>query len=47
MLITGEYKVYEVCSNLGYQDVKYFSKIFKRLTGVTPTEYIIKARGEL
>lgn len=47
MLITGEYKVYEVCSNLGYQDVKYFSKIFKRLIGITPTEYIIKVRGEL
>lgn len=32
-------KVNDVCSMVGYQSSKHFSKQFKRLTGVTPTEY--------
>lgn len=32
-------KVYEVAQQVGYQDVTYFSTTFKRLTGLTPSEY--------
>jgi|GEM_PF-603614 len=32
-------KVYEVALRSGYQDQRYFSQIFRRWTGLTPTEY--------
>ncbi|KXG74708.1 response regulator transcription factor [Thermotalea metallivorans] len=31
--------VKEVCYKIGYSDPNYFSKIFKKVTGITPTEY--------
>lgn len=39
-LLAGNlYKVYEISSMVGYNDYKYFSMIFKKLVGVTPTEF--------
>jgi two-component system response regulator YesN len=32
-------KIYEIASRVGYYDVKYFNKIFKKVVGVTPSEY--------
>lgn len=32
-------KVYEVAANVGYHDEKYFSQIFKKITGMTPNQY--------
>jgi len=32
-------KVYEVAEKVGYRDVNYFSSIFKKLTGLSPSEY--------
>jgi two-component system response regulator YesN len=32
-------KVYMVSSSVGYEDVRYFSRIFRKHTGYTPTEY--------
>ncbi|KAB3531117.1 response regulator transcription factor [Alkaliphilus serpentinus] len=29
----------EVCFEVGYNDPNYFSKIFKKITGITPTDY--------
>lgn len=37
-----EIKNYEVANQLGYKDVEYFSKVFKKYTGITPSEF--KAR---
>ena len=34
-----EYKVYQVGEMVGIPDAHYFSRIFKRQTGMTPTEY--------
>ncbi|MGM0844938.1 MAG: response regulator transcription factor [Bacillota bacterium] len=32
-------KVYEVAGNAGFNDVKYFSKLFKKVTGHSPGDY--------
>lgn len=35
----GNLKVYEISDRLGFKDVEYFSKLFKKHMGVTPSEY--------
>lgn len=32
-------KLQDVCGRIGYQDVKYFSKLFKTWTGITPSKF--------
>ena len=32
-------KVYEIAYKVGFRDTKYFSKVFKKLKGMTPKEY--------
>lgn len=34
--------VYEIAAEVGYQNLKYFYQIFKKITGKTPNDY----RGE-
>lgn len=38
-------KIYEVASESGFNDVKYFSKLFKKMTGLTPAEYREQCQG--
>lgn len=40
LLKDPRYKIYEVSENVGYGDVKYFSQVFKKVTGMSPSEYI-------
>ena len=35
----GSYKAYEVANLVGFHDEKYFSKVFKKNTGFTPSEF--------
>ncbi|MEG0722161.1 MAG: helix-turn-helix domain-containing protein, partial [Lachnospiraceae bacterium] len=39
MLLNPEYSIKEVCTGAGYSDPNYFSRIFKKCSGVTPSEY--------
>lgn len=39
LLIHTSLKVYEVGAKSGFRDVKYFSKLFKRMTGYSPVDY--------
>lgn len=38
-LVSGKYKVAEVTEKVGFSDQKYFQKVFKKVCGVTPSEY--------
>lgn len=38
-LVETEETIYSISTMLGYQDEKYFSKLFKKVTGLTPFEY--------
>ncbi|MEW6066119.1 AraC family transcriptional regulator [Desulforamulus profundi] len=39
LIRTGEFKNYEVSEKLGYSKPDYFSRLFKKYTGYTPTEF--------
>jgi two-component system response regulator YesN len=38
-LTKGNLKNYEIADKLGFKDIEYFSKVFKKYTGKTPTEF--------
>lgn len=33
------YSVTEICMMVGFNDVSYFSRVFKKVTGIAPSEY--------
>lgn len=39
MLLNTDMKVFQIASMIGYQDAKYFTQVFKKLIGMTPSEY--------
>jgi len=39
LLDGGRWRVYEVADKVGYHNYTYFSKLFKKVVGVTPEEY--------
>lgn len=39
LLSDCRHKVYEVAEMVGYKDITYFSSTFKRIVGVTPSDY--------
>lgn len=39
MLRDPQYKFYDICYAIGYTDPSYFTKLFKKATGVTPSVY--------
>ncbi len=45
LIITGEnLKTYQIAEKLGFKDAEYFSKIFKKYTGMSPTDYRQKSK---
>lgn len=41
----GNYKIYEICSKVGYHSSQYFSQAFYKEVGMFPTEYAKKSKG--
>jgi len=39
LLKNSQLKIYEIANMVGYQDDKYFRKVFKKIVGITPNEY--------
>ena len=39
LLCADELSVQDVAEQVGYRDLKYFSRLFKKLTGVSPSDY--------
>lgn len=42
MMRRGEGRIYEISQKLGYESAFYFSKVFKKVEGVSPREYMQK-----
>ena len=40
MMDEGNYKIYEICAEVGYHSSQYFSQAFYKRTGMFPTEYL-------
>ncbi|UQZ32718.1 DNA-binding response regulator [Paenibacillus sp. PK3_47] len=40
MMARGEGRIYEISQKLGYESAFYFSKVFKKVTGLSPREYM-------
>ncbi len=41
-----KYRIYEISYMLGFENAYYFTKVFKRHVGLTPTEYQYKLKGD-
>ena len=39
LMKTGKYRIYEVAELVGYTDIRHFSQVFKKFTGVMPDTY--------
>lgn len=42
LLVSGEYNVTEAAAELGFQNIFYFSRLFKSVTGQTPSAFLKK-----
>lgn len=42
MMTDGNYKMYEISEKLGFESAFYFSRVFKKVTGLSPRDYINK-----
>ena len=47
LLSEGTMKVYEISDKLGYESAFYFSRVFKKIEGVSPREYSNSSVTEL
>ena len=41
-LENSDLKIYEIAEKVGYTDTRYFSELFQRVTGKTPSQYRAK-----
>lgn len=46
LMATTDLKIYEISDRVGFESPSYFSKVFKKLEGVSPREYMQRLQGE-
>jgi two-component system response regulator YesN len=46
LLTTSDLMTYEIAEATGYPDAQYFSTVFKRHIGITPTDFRAQRRGK-
>lgn len=46
LMTSGETRIYEVAEKLGFESAFYFSKVFKKVTGISPSDYIASLHKE-
>lgn len=39
LMLSTNYKIYEIANRLGYENAYYFSRVFKKVEGISPKEY--------
>ena len=39
LLLTTDRKLYQIARSVGYDNVKYFFRVFKKWEGITPEQY--------
>lgn len=44
MLSNPRYKMVEISQKVGYKNEKYFTRVFKKATGMNPSEYARRSR---
>ena len=45
LMASSDLKIYEISEKLGFESAFYFSKVFKKLEGISPREYIQRLRA--
>jgi two-component system, response regulator YesN len=45
LIASGRYKMFQIAQLVGFEDAFYFSKVFKRVSGMSPRDYYL-TRGE-
>ena len=45
LMASTDLKIYEISDKLGFESAFYFSKVFKKVEGVTPRAYIQRLKG--
>lgn len=47
LLLLSDYRLKAVARSVGYQDEYYFSRLFKKITGIAPSEYADISAGQI
>ena len=45
LMASTDLKIYEISERLGFESAFYFSKVFKKVEGISPREYMQRVKG--